>query len=135
MTSSIRLSWIVAVAALTCLIWSSPAWAPGSLGLDEVLKAVKGSPKLAAEINAELKKDGLKAEDVICIGARFGRHWEYLGGMRAAPYECKIGKREITIEADQALFDAKGKPLGDVNDADPARAKTLRETNFRWKWK
>ena len=52
---------------------STPAWAPGSLGLDEVLVAVKSEPKLVAEIECELKQDGLKANRVICIGARHGK--------------------------------------------------------------
>jgi len=114
---------------------STPAWAPGSLGLDEVLVAVKSEPKLVAEIERELKQDGLKANRVICIGARHGNQWKYLGGSRAAPYSCVIGKRELTIEADCTYYDAQGRSLGDVEHASFTEAKTFRQTNFRWTWK
>jgi hypothetical protein len=61
---------------------STPAWAPGTLGLDEVLAAVKTEPKLLAEIERELKKDGSKADRLTCMGARHGNQWKYLGGAR-----------------------------------------------------
>ena len=93
---------------------STPAWAPGTLGLDEVLAAVKTEPKLVTEIERELK-DGRKADRLTCMGARHGSQWKYLG--RARPYSCVIGKREITIDADRAYFDAKGQNLGDVEHA------------------
>jgi hypothetical protein len=70
---------------------STPAWAPGTLGLDEVLAAVKTEPKLVAEIERELKKDGRKADRLTCMGARHGNQWKYLGGARAAPSSCVIG--------------------------------------------
>ena len=54
--------------------------AGGSIGLPEVLEAVKTAPKLVAEIQAQLKQAHLKADDVVCGGARHGRHWTYLGG-------------------------------------------------------
>ncbi len=127
--------------ALAAIAWLSgvPARAEGSLGLDEVLEAVKSTPKLVAEIEAELTTAGLKVADVICIGARHGNHWKHLGGGRAAPYECGIGKREIRIEADRIYFDEKGKALGDLeqvaNKRRFSRATTFRESNFRWTWK
>lgn len=124
----------LAALAGAILLSAPPAWAGGSLGLDEVLAAVAKEPKLTREIMVELHKNELKPGDVICTAARHGNHWKYLGGGRAAPYECEIGKRTITIEADRVYFDAKGKPLGDVEHADPQRAKTFRESNFRWTW-
>ena len=111
-----------------------PAWAEGTLGLDEVLVAVGKAPKLVAEIQAELGKDNLKAENVTCIGARHGNQWKYLGGGRAAPYQCGIGARSLNIEADRVYFDPRGKLLGDLDKADPKRAKTFQESNFRWTW-
>ncbi len=124
------------ILALTAAIGlaAAPAWAGGSLGLDEVLAAVAKDPKLTREIMVELHNNNLKPGDVICTAARHGNHWKYLGGGRAAPYECEIGKRTITIEADRVYFDARGKPLGDVERADPQRAKTFSESNFRWTW-
>lgn len=122
----------LALAGLIAL--AAPAFAEGSLGLDEVLTAVAKAPKLVAEIRAELDKNNLKLTDVTCIGARHGNHWKYLGGGRAAPYECEIGKRSLAIEADRIYFDTRGKSLGDLEKADPKRAKTFREDNFRWTW-
>jgi len=125
---------LIAPPLIASIAFVAPASAGGSLGLDEVLTAVAKAPKLTAELQAELDKNNLKAADVICSGARYGNHWKYLGGGRAAPYECDIGKRSITIEADVVYFDPKGKSLGNLDKADPKRAKTFKEDNFRWKW-
>ncbi len=111
-----------------------PAWTGGSLSLEDVINAVKDVPNLGAEIHKELKDSGLNAEDVLCTAGRFGRHWKYLGGGRAAPYECSFGKRTLTIEAEQTYYDARGRSLGDIEKADPARARSFRERNFQWKW-
>lgn len=123
-----------AFAVIAFIALAAPASAEGTLGLDEVLAAVAQAPKLVAEIQAELDKNGLKVADVTCIAARHGNHWKYLGGGRAAPYECEIGKRSIRIEADRVYFDPRGKSLGNLDKADPKRAKTFKEDNFRWSW-
>lgn len=133
MTARAAIFTVSLLGALVVL--STPAWAPGSLGLDEVLVAVKAQPKLVAEIKRELNKLDLTAKGVTCIGARHGNQWKYLGGSRAAPYSCVIGKRELTVEADRTYYDAQGRSLGDVEHASPEKAKTFRETNFRWTWK
>jgi hypothetical protein len=125
--TALALAGFIALAA-------APAWAEGSLGLDEVLVAVEKAPKLVAEIRAELDKNNLKPGDVTCLGARHGNHWTYLGGGRAAPYECEISRRSLKIEADRVYFDARGKLLGDLEKASPKRAKTFREDNFHWTW-
>jgi hypothetical protein len=104
------------------------------MGLDEVFQAVATAPKLVAEIQQELTKNKIKINDVGCGGARHGNQWTYLGGGRAAPYECEIGERTLNIEADRVYYDARGKSLGDVNKADQKRAKTFQESNFRWTW-
>ena len=121
-------------ALMAWLASGAVAHAEGTLGLDEVLAAVAKAPKLVTEIQTELARTNLKAADVTCIGARHGNHWTYLGGGRAAPYECEIGKRTVSIEADRIYFDARGKSLGDLDKADPKRAKTFQESNFRWTW-
>jgi hypothetical protein len=113
---------------------TSAAWADGTLGLGEVLVAVDKAPKLVGEIKAELSKKSLKSGDVTCLGARHGNHWTYLGGARAAPYECAIGQHSLRIEADRVYFDARGRLLGDLDHSSPQRAKTFREDNFRWTW-
>lgn len=125
---------LVSAIAAGSIAFATSAYAGGSLGLDEVITAVAKAPNLVAEIQAELDNNGLKADAVICTAARHGNQWKYLGGGRAAPYECEIGKRSITIEADRVYFDPKGKLLGDLDKADPKRAKTFKEDNFRWDW-
>jgi len=124
------------VLALAALLGSAvaPASAGGSLGLDDVLEAVKTVPKLVAEIRAELDKANVKVTDVTCVGSRHGNHWTQLGGARAAPYECEIGPRALKIEADRVYFDGRGKPLGDLKKVSSKRAKTFREDNFHWTW-
>jgi hypothetical protein len=129
-----RIAGQAALVFIAATAFMAPAYAGGSLPLEEVLTAVAKAPKLVAEIQAELDKNGLKAAGVICGGARHGNIWKYLGGGRAAPYECEIGKRSITIEADRVYFDAKGKLLGNFEKADTKRAKTFKEDNFRWNW-
>ena len=123
-----------AMAWLGLIALAAPAWAEGTLGLGEVLAAVAKAPKLVAEIQAELDKNGLKVANVTCIAARHGNHWKNLGGGRAAPYECEIGKRSIKIEADRVYFNPRGKSLGNLDNADPKRAKTFKEDNIRWNW-
>jgi hypothetical protein len=125
--------WTYAAAA-AILLAVAPAYAEGSLGLDEVITAVAKSPNLIAEIRAELAKTNLKPDAVTCIAARRGNQWKYLGGGRAAPYECEIGKRTIKIEADRVYFDERGRLPGDLDKADPKHAKTFSEDNFRWTW-
>ena len=122
--------------ALVGLITISTAsvQAEGTLGLSEVVIAVDKVPKLVSEINAELGKAQLKAEDVTCIGARHGNHWTFLGGARAAPYECRIGQRTLMIAAERIYLDARGGALGDLDTADPKQASSFRESNFRWTW-
>jgi hypothetical protein len=115
-------------------ITAMPAWADGTLALSEVLVAVEQASKLVTEINFELGKVHLKPEDVTCIGARHGNHWTYLGGARAAPYECTIGPRTVKIEADRIYFDPRDRVLGDQDKTDPKQAKAFRESNFRWTW-
>jgi hypothetical protein len=134
MNMTVRLKRIALVIGAFTAFTVAPASADGTLGLDEVLVAVNTAPRLVAEIQAELGKNNLRTGDVTCLGARHGNHWTYLGGGRAAPYQCEIGKRSLRIEADRVYFDARGKLLGDLDKAQPKRAKTFRESNFRWTW-
>jgi hypothetical protein len=118
-----------------CLcVCAVPANAGGSVSLDDVLEAIKDVPALVGEIRAELAKSDLQPGDVICSGDRHGNRWTYLGGARAAPYECEIGKRELIVEAERTYFDGRGKSLGSYDKANPKQARHFKETNFSWKW-
>ena len=126
---------VIFAAALLLGMTAAVAQGGGSLGLDEVLDAVKADPKLVAEIQNELKKSGLKTDGVVCTGFRHGNQWTELSGARAAPYECDIGKRQLVIQADRMYFDTAKHPLGDMKKANPKRADSFKESNFRWTWK
>jgi hypothetical protein len=122
---------------LALFVGSTPAAAQGggSLGLDDVIEAVKADPKLVAEIRDEVKKSGLKPDGLICTGFRHGSQWTELSGARAAPYECDIGSRKIVINANRMYFDVAKRPLGDMKRANPKRADSFKESNYRWTWK
>ncbi|HWV51087.1 hypothetical protein [Pseudorhodoplanes sp.] len=128
-------AWVLASVLAVLGTGAATAQGGGSLGLDDVLEAVKADPKLVAEINDELNKNGLKVDGVVCTGFRHANQWTELSGARAAPYECDIGKRQIVIRADRMYFDAGKRPIGDMKRANPKRADSFKETNFRWTWK
>jgi hypothetical protein len=134
-TRTVSITGVVFAAALLVGATAAGAQGGGSLGLEEVLDAVKTDAKLVAEIQDVLKTNGLKADGVVCTGFRHGNQWNELSGARAAPYECDIGKRQIVIHADRMYFDMAKRPLGDMKKASPKRADSFKELNFRWTWK
>ena len=111
------------------------AHAPGSISLDEVMDQLKGEQKLIAEITGALAAEGLKADKVICTGARFGGHWVKLGGARGVPYECEIGKRALTIDGKIHLYDKDGKELDMDAEGSPETAVEYKQTDISWTWK
>jgi hypothetical protein len=116
------------------MLGSSAAWAPGSINLDEVMEHLKGNDKLLSEITAELKAQNLKADSIICVGARFGGKWTELGGARGVPYDCEIGKRKLNIDGTVLIYDKDGKELDMEDDASPERAVEYKEKVTTWKW-
>jgi hypothetical protein len=116
------------------VIRSSAAWAPGSITLDEVIEQLQDQEKLTAEIFAELKAQNLKAEEVICVGSRFGGQWRNLGGARAVPYDCEIGKKKLAIEGTVHIYDDGGKELDMNEDASFEHAAEYRQADIAWKW-
>jgi hypothetical protein len=116
------------------VIGSSAAWAPGSTTLDDVIEQLQDEPKLVAEILAELKTQNLKAEEVICVGSRFGGQWRNLGGARAVPYECEIGKKKLAIAGTVQIYDDAGKELDMNEDASFEHAAEYRQADITWKW-
>ena len=125
----------IMLEALVAAATSVPAFAGGSLGMEDLLQRVANEPRLVAEIKAALASNALSVDDQGCYGERFGHSWPNLTGLRAAPYECEIGKRVVTISADQIFFDNKGRKLGNPRTANPKRAETFKESNFKWKWR
>jgi hypothetical protein len=111
------------------------AYAPGSISLNEVMDQLKGEQKLIAEISGALAAKGLKADNVICTGARFGGHWVNLGGARGVPYKCEIGKRTLEIDGKIHLYDKDGKELDMDAEGAPENAVEYKQTNISWSWK
>jgi len=116
------------------LLGATAAWAPGSITLDEVLDQLKDTEKLVAEINAELKAQNLSAENIICVGARFGGHWIELGGARSIPYECEIGKKKLNIDGTLVLYDQQGNEIDMSDEKAPERAFDYKQTDLTWTW-
>lgn len=121
-----------------CIACASSAYSEGSLALSEVLEAVKNAPTLVSQIEVEVRRRDLKIRDIVCTAARHGNQWRLLGGGRAAPYECRIGDRDLRIDAERTYFDASGHRLGQLGQAPDSilfnRARYFREDKFRWVW-
>ncbi|MFA5899819.1 MAG: hypothetical protein WC829_12000 [Hyphomicrobium sp.] len=123
----------IATAAFL-LVGIDAAWAPGSITLDEVMVQLKDDGKLLGEIGEALKAQGLQADAVICVGARFGGHWVELGGARSIPYECEIGTRKLNIDGTLHLYDERGAEI-DLNDERaPERAFDYKQSDLTWTW-
>lgn len=122
-------------AALLMLLGTTAAWAPGTITLDEVMAQLKDNEKLTAEIAAELKAQGLAADGIICVGARFGGHWSELGGARSVPYECEIGKKKLNIEGTVQLYDERGNAIDMSDESAPERAFDYKQSDLTWTWK
>lgn len=130
-----KLSFKLLLATLIyTLLGVTAAHAPGSISLDEVMQQLNHDATLISELKAELKKQGLNAEDVICVGARFGHHWTHLGGARAIPYECKLGTRTINIDGELHLYDKTGKELDMGASGTPENAVSYKQLNLTWTW-
>jgi hypothetical protein len=129
---------LVLLAASLCAGELSPAIAEKTLGLAEVLEAVKDEPDLVRQIDVELRRRDLKPVAILCSAAVHGEEWRLLGGSRAAPYQCTIGDRALRIDAERTYFDAQGHRLGQLGKAPDSllfqRAKYFREGKFRWSW-
>jgi hypothetical protein len=121
-----------------CFVWSLPASAQGSLGLAEVIEAVKGDPTLLGQIEVELRRRDIKAPSIACSASGHGNQWRHIGGGRAAPYECQIGDRTLRIDAVRTYFDGSGRRLGQLGQIPDTvlfnKATFIREGNFRWTW-
>jgi hypothetical protein len=121
----------------SCLVWTTASCAAG-LGLDELLQIVRTEPKLAGEIEVELRRRDLKVPEIGCIAAHHGNQWKLLGGARAAPYQCRIGDRTVMIDAERIYYDVNRRKLGQIGQVPGNvllnRARSFRESNFRWTW-
>lgn len=122
------------VAAVFMLAGIDAAWAPGTITLDEVMAQLKDDGKLIGEIEDALKAQNLKADAIICVGARFGGHWAELGGARSIPYACDIGTRKLSVDGTLRLYDERGAEIDMSDEQAPDLAFDYKQTDLTWTW-
>ncbi len=107
----------------------------GSVPLADVLEVAKPYPNLVLQVRLQLVRANVKREQVVCSGARYSPTWANLGGARLAPYECKIGRRTLVVDAAQNYFDRNGRKVK-IDDPDVMRkAAKVTEKGLTWRWK
>lgn len=125
------------LATLACSllgIGSAIADGGGSTTLDDVIEQLQDNQTLISEILAELRTQNLQAEDVVCIGYRLSGQWRNLGGARAVPYECEVGKRKLNIEGSVHVYDDAGTELDKKDEKSFERGTELKQADITWKW-
>ena len=124
------LAVIVAALSLT-----GTAVAGGTIALDEVVSLLPENARLRAEVEEAVAAAGRSEDEVVCTGTRLGNQWQELGGARIPPFECEIGGRMLTIEAETVFFDGDDNEIGaDAADA-PLIAFRFELREVSWSWK
>ncbi|MFB2937071.1 hypothetical protein ACE1B6_17620 [Aerosakkonemataceae cyanobacterium BLCC-F154] len=83
---------------------SQPAFAGGTLALNEIMPLVRQSSKLNTEVNTALRQVGKKPSEITCVGVRLGRHFGPLSAYRVAPFDCNFGSNKVLhIEAENLV--------------------------------
>jgi hypothetical protein len=125
------------LATLACSllgVGSAIAQGGGTASLEDVLDQFQDNQTLISEILAELRTQKLRAEDVGCIAYRLSGQWRYLGGARAVPYECEVGKRRLNIEGTVHVYDDNGTELDQKDEKSFERGTEIRQADITWKW-
>jgi hypothetical protein len=125
------------LATLACClhgIGSAIAQGGGTASLEDVLEQFQDNQTLISEILAELRTQNLRAEDVGCIAYRLSGQWRYLGGARAVPYECEVGKRRLNIEGTVHVYDDNGIERDQKDEKSFERGTEIRQADITWKW-
>lgn len=107
----------------------------GSLPLGDVVAIAKPYPNLVLQIRLQLVRAGTSADKVVCTGRRYSNMWTALGGAKAAPYECQIGRRTLAVSANQTYFDRNGHRLNESDPDLPRKAVRVQERALSWRWK
>ena len=125
----------IVVAVVAAIV--TPAWAGGSLGLDEAIAEIfVADPALVAEIEAAVKRDGRAAEDIVCVaGNRLGSAWTMLGGVRVLPIDCAIDGRTLHVEGRVVFRDGRGRVLEGYGPKTRTAAESVEQTDLHWVWK
>ena len=133
----IVVSLSIGLYVLCALTAAAQTGAPqaGSLPLADVLAVAKPYPNLTQEVRLELVRAGARKEAIVCSGRRFDADWPGLAGARSAPYDCRIGRRMLTVSARQTFYDANGHRLGSDDPLLRKRAVRVTETGLQWRWR
>jgi hypothetical protein len=113
---------------------SSRLESTGSLLLEDIMKLIRQSPRLADEVNSALDEIKTTPQDIACIGRRMDGRWRYLAGARVQPYICRFGARWLEISADLRVYGRRGESYRTVSEIATTNARTIKESNPRWTW-
>ena len=106
----------------------------GSATLEDVIDHLQDNEKLVSEILAELKAQKLQAENVGCDAGRFDGDWRNLAGARTVPFECRVGKRKLTVNGTVHVYDDDGIELDRKAAESRERAIEFKQADITWKW-
>ncbi|MGD9671229.1 MAG: hypothetical protein AB7U75_19645 [Hyphomicrobiaceae bacterium] len=123
------------LAVVAGLLAVGNARAGGSISLGDAMHNFDAPPALVEELEKAVREAKVTRDDVICGATRFGRHWTKLGGGRASPYECTIGKKTLVITGRHEFRDASGRVLAPDSPGLNANAASVRDVDITWEWK
>ena len=106
----------------------------GTIVLEDIMRLVRQSPRLASEVRAALRTLGQTPKHIVCIGKHLDGRWRYLAGARVEPYVCRFGERWLEIRADLRLQGRRGESYVTASEVTRKNARQIRETNPRWTW-
>jgi hypothetical protein len=106
----------------------------GSLASDDKQALFAKSPKLKAETDAEMSKQGKTIDQVFCDGMRFPGSWKELGGLRVSPYRCEFGERWLKIRSKVVVTGKGRKVFPRITREAMQKATDVRETDPTWTW-
>lgn len=120
--------------AYSLVLITPQANAGGSISLGEAMKNFEAPPALIDELQEAARTANTTLDAIICGATRFGRHWTNLGGGRASPYKCPIGKKTLMITGTHEFRDAAGNVLAPDSPGLNAGAASVRDIDITWQW-
>jgi hypothetical protein len=136
-----HLPYAAVVTVMAAIVFTEPARAQlapnqgGTLPLSEVLDIAKPYPNLTTQVRLRLIASNTTRETITCTGQRLSNTWTALSGARIAPYVCAIGKRTLTVTAEQIYYDKAGYKLKPTDPALATKAAKVVESRLKWSWK
>ena len=106
----------------------------GTLPLEDIMPLIGKTAALKREVDAALRDNNKKVENVNCDGARFPGQWVNLGGERVSPYTCDFGGKWLRIRATVRVTDRGGRAYETITPAAMKNASKVTETSLTWEW-